>query len=112
MWNGLDAISSIPRIDEVNLPPGLDKILCAASGVRDFSVDNGCLDEQGEPEGSPYCCFAGARFVLDPADEQFALVDHFRRQVIVEFDEQLFVAQNLLLPSGGIELLQFVELVL
>ncbi len=36
---------------------------------------------------------------LHPADQQFALVDHLRRQMIVQVDEQFFVADHLLAPG-------------
>ena len=42
-----------------------------------------------------------------PADQQLALVDHLRRQVVVQVDEQLFVPDHLLAPGRAVHFLQF-----
>ena len=39
----------------------------------------------------------------DAADQQFALVNNLGRQMVVEFDEQLFVADHFLAPGFAIE---------
>ncbi len=44
------------------------------------------------------------------ADQQLALVDHLRRQVVVHVDEEFFVPNQLLAPGGTIYLLHLVEL--
>ena len=49
---------------------------------------------------------------LQPADQQFALVDHFRRQMVVQIDEQLLVVDDFRAPGGAIEGLQLLELLL
>ena len=46
---------------------------------------------------------------LQPANEQFAFVDHLRRQVIVQIDEQLFMADDLSAPGLAIDFLQLFE---
>ena len=46
----------------------------------------------------------------EPADQEFALVDHLRRQVIVQIDEQLLVLDHLFAPLRGIDSLHFLEL--
>ncbi len=45
-------------------------------------------------------------------DEQFALIDHFRRQVVVKEQEQLFMSQDFLLPCFAIDGLELVELLM
>ena len=47
---------------------------------------------------------------LQPADQQLALVDHLRRQVIVQVDEQLLVLDHLAAPLRRVDALQLVEL--
>ena len=47
---------------------------------------------------------------LQTADQEFALVDHFFWQVVVEFDEKFFVAYDLAGPLAAIEFLQRVKL--
>src|SRR3984957_20551685 len=46
---------------------------------------------------------------LKPANQQLALIHHLRRQMIVQFDEQLFVADHFAAPRGSVEGLHFVE---
>ena len=41
---------------------------------------------------------------LQPADQQFALVDHLRRQVIVQVDEQFLVTDHFLRHAAAIEM--------
>src|SRR6266511_1256888 len=57
-------------------------------------------------------CELRARSSLQPADEQLALVHHFRRQVIVELDEELLVLDHFAAPPRGIDALQLVEVIL
>ena len=45
-----------------------------------------------------------------PADEEFALVDHLGRQMIVEVDEELFVADDLSAPELAVDGLQLLKL--
>ena len=40
---------------------------------------------------------------LQPANQQLALIDHFRRQPIVQIKEQLFLSENFLTPGAVIE---------
>src|SRR5665213_1766491 len=47
---------------------------------------------------------------LQPADQQLPLVDHLRRQVIVEHDEQLIVVHDFILPLGAVDGLEVGEL--
>ena len=47
---------------------------------------------------------------LQAADEQFALVHHLGRQVIVQLDEELLMLDPLSPPQRGIEPLQLLEL--
>ncbi len=47
----------------------------------------------------------------DPADQQFALVSDHGWKVIVQVDEQLFVADHLGAPGFVVERPQFIELV-
>ena len=46
---------------------------------------------------------------LQTANQQFPFVNHFRRQMVVEIYEQLFMADHLVAPRGAINRLQFVE---
>jgi hypothetical protein len=46
---------------------------------------------------------------LQAADEEFALVNHLRWEVVVEQEEELFVAHDFLLPLGAVDGLQLVE---
>jgi hypothetical protein len=39
---------------------------------------------------------------LKPADEQFAFIDHLRRQVIMKVDEQAFVGDHFLAPGFAV----------
>jgi hypothetical protein len=58
--------------------------------------------KQGQTRGiAPQKKFRAARN-LKSADKQFALVDHLRRQVIVEQQEQLLMSHNLLLPLRAV----------
>ncbi len=45
------------------------------------------LHSQEEPHARAWGSVSFTQPKLDPADEQFALVDHFRRQVIVQVEE-------------------------
>src|SRR5262245_52916376 len=56
-------------------------------------------------------CFGScnALTLLQPADQQLALVDHFRRQPIVQIQKQLFLAKNFLSPGAVIEGLQLLN---
>ena len=38
-----------------------------------------------------------------PANQQLPLIDHFRRQTIVQIEKQLFLTQNFLSPGAVIE---------
>ena len=40
---------------------------------------------------------------LQPANQQLALIDHFRRQPIVQIKEQLFLSEDFLTPGAVIE---------
>src|SRR5437762_900503 len=40
---------------------------------------------------------------LQPADQQLALIDHFRRQSIVQIQKQLFLTEHFLAPGAVIE---------
>ena len=40
---------------------------------------------------------------LQPANQQLALIDHFRRQPIVQIKEQLFLTEKFLAPGAVIE---------
>jgi hypothetical protein len=40
---------------------------------------------------------------LQPANQQLALIDHFRRQAIVQIKEQLFLSEHFLTPGAVIE---------
>src|SRR5580704_15802350 len=46
---------------------------------------------------------------LQPANEKLALVDHLGREMIVESEEEFFVAHHFFAPGGSIEGLQLVE---
>jgi hypothetical protein len=46
---------------------------------------------------------------LEAADEEFALVDHLGGEMVVEGEEKLFVAHDLLLPLGSVDGLELVE---
>src|SRR5271154_6733178 len=41
--------------------------------------------------------------ISETADQEFPLVDHLRRQMVVEREEELFVAHNLLTPLGAVD---------
>ena len=45
-----------------------------------------------------------------PADKQFALVNHFGRQVIVKIDKKFLVTNHLSAPEFTIDSLQLIEL--
>jgi hypothetical protein len=54
----------------------------------------------------------GGRFMgwgLEATDEEFALVDHLGGEMVVEGEEELFVAHDLLLPLGSVDSLELVE---
>lgn len=40
---------------------------------------------------------------LQPADQQFPFVDHFRRQVVVQFDQHLLLPHDLAFPCLAVE---------
>src|SRR5438445_3035418 len=46
---------------------------------------------------------------LQATDEEFAFVDHFFREMVVEFDEELFVVDDFTAPGFAVEFLESVE---
>src|SRR5438045_3846702 len=46
---------------------------------------------------------------LETADEEFALVDHFLGEMVVELDEELFVVDDFVAPGFVVKMLQRVE---
>ncbi len=46
---------------------------------------------------------------LQPADQQFALVDHLRRKMVVQFDEKTFMSNYFLPPSRTVHFHQIIE---
>ena len=80
---------------------------------------NSCAAGEGDSPDAPYlrrlCLWRGLEATglngadngntkfftkLQPADQQFALVDHLRRQMIVQIDEQLLMPNHLLPPGS------------
>ncbi len=81
--------------------------MSGAAVTHGFSVLRGrrwCLGEREIMDR-----FLAAFVFLQAADEEFALVDHLRGQVVVEVDEELFVADDFVLPAGAVDLLELVE---
>src|ERR1041384_4961848 len=46
---------------------------------------------------------------LQPADEEFAFIDHFLGEMVVELDEELFVFDDFVAPRFVLKVLQSVE---
>ena len=63
-------------------------------------------NERSGPESTN----SGPFFRSDTADQQFALVDHLRRQVVVQVDEQFLVAEDFLAPRGAVHFLHLLEI--
>ena len=57
------------------------------------------------------CRPKGRRYISgsQAADEEFAFVDHFFGEMVVELDEEFFVVDDFVLPGGALEFLEFVE---
>jgi len=49
------------------------------------------------------------RWLLEAADEEFAFVDHLWWEVVVEQEEELFVAHDFFVPGGAVYVLELVE---
>ena len=49
---------------------------------------------------------------LQPADQQFPFVDHLRRKMIMEIDEQLFMLDYFSFPGFAVDVLQPLESIL
>src|ERR1700723_652066 len=91
-------------------------------GTRRIEFIEWCLRREGLSASSlisvqPSILFAQQLFTqtlrmiyrLQPADEEFSLVDHLGREVVVKSEEELFMVHYLASPSRSIDLLQLVE---
>ena len=65
-------------------------------------VKNPHIRSQPRATGRTSGCFTFGDS-LQPANQQLALIDHFRRQPIVQIKEQLFLTEDFLTPGAVIE---------
>ena len=92
-------------LEERRIFPNISRIIRRGLVINPISSDRGTLQrKRGQAQGLPLRIpeFVSATD-LQPADEEFAFVDHLRRQSIVEFDEELFVTKDLFAPGSAIE---------
>src|SRR5690606_15617929 len=99
------AIAGVGNSGPASTRPAGAHRLCWRAGLR---------TRRGPRRGGPSADTPGmdARLPLQPADQELALVDHFRRQVVVQVEEEFLVADDLAAPGVAIDLLEFLELLL